>query len=595
MTTRFDAEIALAEAQNYELEKRKQSERSTTGSRSSSVDSVVKVPFYVKNDRSDSYSSVREELDGLPQSFRVSSKRTSDPNSALGEYPDGDEAAIAEGPSESNRWPCPQASDASLGALPAEVLENILERLTLDVPPTEYKFQSRGRNEDLVACLLTSKKLYASAHRVLYRQVTFQHSYTFSKFMDQVRRDPELGILVRRLDLSHFTSLGMGRTQKLNSEIQNMTSKSLLECLKATPRIREVLLQLHVDQDVDTYVLLKLFYGLPKLEALDLCASSIANFTESFTNAVSRLNSHSSLTINLQRLCLHECSTLHSDSLELLLSRMPNITILDLHHTRVTDKALISIPHSARLTHLNVGRCPSLTADVVLDFLAHHPAASSLVWLSLSCHPSCWRLFNEDEVSALLPTLPSTLRSLNLNGAKITRDHIPALLPLTRHLEELSLAHTDLSLDNISTFFARPESSPENPSRDPTSTSSANSTWTPCTLHYLDLTGLTSLTQPALISRSNALLSDRSLPLEVIEVSAKIKTSLSKAKNTNEILGWGVKEVGRRSWYVRQQIGANADTGAREWKMGSRWWGMRKVPVAWSEVGGLFSHYMYKT
>jgi hypothetical protein len=34
-----------------------------------------------------------------------------------------------------------------------------------------------------------------------------------------------------------------------------------------------------------------------------------------------------------------------------------------------------------------------------------------------------------------LPNLPDTLRSLNLGGAKVTSDHVPHLVPLTKHLE----------------------------------------------------------------------------------------------------------------------------------------------------------------
>jgi len=36
------------------------------------------------------------------------------------------------------------------------------------------------------------------------------------------------------------------------------------------------------------------------------------------------------------------------------------------------------------------------------------------------------------------------------------------------------------------------------------------------------------------------------------------------------------------------------DDGAREWKWGATYWGMRKIPVARQEVGGMYGHYMFK-
>ena len=36
------------------------------------------------------------------------------------------------------------------------------------------------------------------------------------------------------------------------------------------------------------------------------------------------------------------------------------------------------------------------------------------------------------------------------------------------------------------------------------------------------------------------------------------------------------------------------DSGRRAWKMGAAGWGMRKIPVACGDVGGLYGHYMFK-
>lgn len=393
---------------------------------------------------------------------------------------------------------------------------------------------------------------------------------------------------MRRLDLSHFTSVGLGRTRQMNTEIQNLTSRTLLKCLEYTPAIQEVLLQEHLDDDIDEKVLSKLFFGLPKLRAVDFCGASSPAFKEAFSSTVLNLSNSPQMVLKIRRLGLHACFTVPSSAFETLLPHMPYLTHLDVAHTHITDKALMLIPASARLTHLNLGRCTQISGNGVVNFLATHPSASSMVYLNLNCHIARYRLLCESDVDRLLPTLPSTLRSLNLNGAKVCASHIPALLPLTKHLEELGIAFAELSLRDISSLFY-PPSTPASPSQ-------AVPPWTPSTLHYIDLTGILSITQSTLFSSTCALLSPSTSPLEVLELGDKAISSLNKYKSTNKRLGWVVKELGRRGWYVREQQGQQGYLGGkRAWKMGAMWWGMRKVPVAWGEVGGLYGHYMFKS
>lgn len=81
-----------------------------------------------------------------------------------------------------------------------------------------------------------------------------------------------------------------------------------------------------------------------------------------------------------------------------------------------------------------------------------------------------------------------------------------------------------------------------------------------------------------------------------------------------ERVGWCVREAGRRAWLVRIRDGKSGegnggkgeteggeevkgdkvDDGSRSWKWGACYWGMRKVPVARAEVGGMYGHYMFK-
>ena len=446
---------------------------------------------------------------------------------------------------------------------------------------------------DLISCLRTSSRLHYATLGILYKHVTVSHPRIFYKFLNHISRFPELGTMVRRLDLSHFTSLGLGRTQAQSNQIQHFTSETFRECLALIPNTREILLQEHIDQDIDSAVLEELFYGMPSLKALDFCASSKSSFVRSFSSALQRIDSWPTSVINIQNLSLHECSTIPGSDLEVFLSRLPQLRILDVHHTRITDEALRSIPITAQLTHLNLGRCTNITGSGVVDFISRHPSASSLVCLNLSCDLSWHRLLWEEHVTQLLPVLPTTLLSLNLNGAQIGKPHLNLMRSLTKHLEELSIAYADLNITDISSFFV-----PPTPLDSTNKTSNGGDVWIPSSLHYLDLTGISSITQSVLSSQGSKILGRDSFPLEVIEFGQKMIESQRKAINTNKKFGWVVKDLGRRGWYVREPSAVakrNAHgQGLREWKMGCRWWGMRKMPVAWGEVGGLYGHYMYK-
>ncbi|KAL8693058.1 MAG: hypothetical protein Q9224_003829, partial [Gallowayella concinna] len=226
--------------------------------------------------------------------------------------------------------------------LPVEVLDEIVAQLALDSPPSGYA----PRNVDLINCLLTSRTVHVATINTLYSNITIPHSSIFFKFLTHVSEYPGLGTIVKRLDLSHFTSIGLGRSRQVNSEVQNMTSKTLLKCLELTPAIQEVLLQENLDDDIDENVLCKLFFGLSKLRAVDFCASSSKPFAESFTSAITTLID-SPMNLGIRRLSLHECFTLPSSVFEILLPRLPQLTHLDVSHTRITDNALASIPESA--------------------------------------------------------------------------------------------------------------------------------------------------------------------------------------------------------------------------------------------------------
>lgn len=483
-------------------------------------------------------------------------------------------------------------------------LDIIISDLALDIPPNGYT----PRNVDLVSCLLTSRTMHAATLSVLYRNMTFPHSVIFSKALNHMSSYPALGTLVRRLDFSHFTSVGLGRTKQMNAEIQNLTSRTLLQMLELLPNLKECLLQEHLEGDISVDVVRKLFYGLPNLQAVDFCGCSTQSFSQIFQEALTAGPALPLTLPNLKRVSLHECSSIPAPMFDLLLSRLVNLTHLDLTHTQVNDSALFAIPETASITHLSLSRCTRLRPSALVEFLSSHPAVSgSLVFLNLLTDATRFRLLEADDVADLLPKLPSTLRSLNLGGARVTSEHVPLLIPLTKHLEELGLSSAELTVKDINQFFTRTREPAPEATEVTEATEESNETKSeadsepipPSTLCYLDLAKVTQMTIGSIFNLNQChLLAEQSYPLQVIEFSEKLINPLrERAKTQRASVGWTDRELGRRGWYVRDPASmpnTPVDDGARSWKVGARWWGMRKIPVAVGDVGGIYGHYMFK-
>lgn len=483
----------------------------------------------------------------------------------------------------------PSANDpgqAAIERLPVEILSDIIGLLVLDIPPNSLT----KRNIDLMSLLLTSKKIHGATLASLYRQVTIPHSIIFKKFLNHVAAHPALGTLVRRFDFCHFNPGVVFVTASERSLAQNLTASTLLRALDLTPHLQEFLAQEHIDGDLDVHVLRKLFFGLDRMVALDFCGCSSTSFRTAFTDAMTVQEWQGDL--NLKRLSLHKCTTLPSSVFETLLPRLPHLTHLDVAGTRITDAALMLIPHTARITHLNLAKCNNLSADAIIEFLTTHPAVAHpdpqapghLTWLSLSTDASTHETFDENAITRLLPILPTSLKSLSLKGSRMSTSHIPALLQLTKHLEELALGR-GLSLTDMNRLFV-----PDTPSQDDPDAMEVDS-WEPHNLRFLDLSDLWS-TELNLVTLYNpadcALLTRLTEPLEVLEVSADVARRLQDGPIKRQ--GWHRSEAGSRTWIVRD----SANPGEpRSWKMGAESWGMRKLPVARADVGGMYGSYMF--
>ncbi len=489
---------------------------------------------------------------------------------------------------DENDETCSQSSDFSpqeqrvsyLENMPEEILEMIFSCITVDHTADPYA----RPHVDLASCALTSKKLHAPAVRVMYRHVSIPQSRAFSKLMRSINNDKQLGEMVQWLDFSHYSNMGFGRARTTRNQTPYLTPETLAACLDLVPNLQALMVHEHVDDELDANVLSKLF-SMPLLQALDLCACSSRPFTEALTSVTSRFTGPG-LFPNLQRLSLHECTTLQAPVFESLLPRLSKLTHLDVAHTLISDAALLSIPPTARITHLNLERCTRLTGSAVIRFLTTHPAVKdSIVYLNLAADASRHQLLSEDHVRKLLACLPATLRSLNLGGARVNASHVPALKRLSTHVEELGLRGADLSLGSDVKVLL-------------TAGDKAGDTATSCcsTIRYLDLSGIKSVSQMSLSYSPSSILGSDTLPLEVIEVGIEVLQELKRRNTHVKKPDWVVKELGRRGWYVRQPLedGVVVDDGSRPWKMGARWWGMRKIPVVEQDVGGMYGYFMFK-
>lgn len=381
------------------------------------------------------------------------------------------------------------------------IIDSIFEDLILDIPPNGAAL----RNIDLVSLLLTSKTVHFVTLPTIYKNITIPHSTIFGKFLMQITSHPSLGELVRRMDFSHFNPTADGSTVRERASRQNLTQETLMKALKLTPHLQEFLTQEYVDTEIDNKVLFMLLAELHGLVSLDFCGCSSLRFRDAFLNVVCYQPKPLPSQLSITRLSLHECIILPFDVFEILLPRLTNLTHLDVAHTRIKSHALHLIPETARLTHLNLARCSNLDGADVVKFLTKHPACKSIIYLNLFVEAKSSELFDIQQLERLVPSLPSTLKSLNIKGSKMSTKIVKLLLPFTKHLEELGLGR-NLDVHEIMEFFATSEVAT-------------------CNLRYIDISDISARGTTVADLTNSQLLRPWSIPLEVIELEDSVATA----------------------------------------------------------------------
>ncbi|KAK7998727.1 hypothetical protein PG991_015206 [Apiospora marii] len=280
----------------------------------------------------------------------------------------------------------------------------IIDLLVLDVPSQWHLCSQCGLDVTAVGF----QDLYTATLHALYRKITIPIRGLFRKFLAHVSQNQELGTI------------------------------TLLQCLEYTPYLREFLAQEHIDDEINEDVLRKLFLDLPRLQAVDFTGCSSNNFKAAMS-AIPKFELPVSLAIT--RLSLHKCINLPSAVFESLMPTLATQRTWTLPAPASQMKPLLCTVESRGGVGVS----------------GHTPRSQwLLVFLSVASDARSHQLLDVEDVTRLLPILPSTLRLLSLKGSKMDDSHIDLLRPLTKHLEELALVGLE-KLTDIDRLFVPDE------------------------------------------------------------------------------------------------------------------------------------------
>lgn len=355
-------------------------------------------------------------------------------------------------------------------SLPMEILYQIVEIVYYDETTSSIPANLEKFLKTIPVLLKTFNQL---AMRFLYKYAIFTRPHSFDKFLHNILNQPDLGVYVEFLDFQTFTSIGLGRTGRMNQEIQMVTSQTIELALRMCPNLIEFMASENIQDDMDVTVLLMLFNGLPKIQALDFCGASLRALAMAFNQLEitghditdSDIMSDSALTIslkksslnNLFKISFHDCSNLAPSVFEKLLPHFTHLRRLDLNHTSITSSILLShLPHSCRLTHLSLGRCSKLTTKDLIIFLEKHPAVAldSLEWLNIQIDSNVVSPLSDVYLHYVLNhLLASNLKYLNLGGLPVNSRILKLIRSKFECLESLTISHSTVDITDLETYM----------------------------------------------------------------------------------------------------------------------------------------------
>lgn len=438
-------------------------------------------------------------------------------------------------------------------SLPLEILYQIIEIVYYDDNTTSINSNLENFSKTIPLLL---KAINTISLRFLYKYANFNRPHSFDKFLQNLVKYPTLGQFVEFMDFQIFTSIGLGRTGRMNQEIQMVTSKTILQALELTPNLIEFLASENIQDDLDEHVLNYLFNNSPKLQALDFCGASSESFVSAFqkliiNDPINELDDDevvvkSSLE-NLFKISFHDCSNLTPDVFIKILPHLSNLRRLDLTHTSITSTILNTyLPHSIELTHISLAKCSKLTTKDLINFLTNHPSVCNnlLTWLNLQIDSNMVSPLNEVYLYYTLKHLKAeNLRYLNLGGLPLNEKILRLIKVSFPRLESLSLSHSSIELNDVSEYLNENKN-----------------------IRYLDITGCKKITRWNL---THILKANYDSPLTAIEFDYKLLFELTtgefmkilplQSSNMN-LLSYETKEPeiwkfydneGRRSWIYK--------------------------------------------
>lgn len=380
----------------------------------------------------------------------------------------------------------PDQHFSPLLSLPLEILYKIIEIVYYD----DYTNSINSNLEQFSKTVpLLSRKLNQLSLRFLYKYAVFNRPHAFDKFLKNLINQPDIGKYVEFMDFQTFTSVGLGRTGRMNQEIQMVTSKTISQALSLNPNLVEFLASENIQDDMNVEVLDYLFNKLPKIQALDFCGASSESFARAFQELQidepnEEMNMHGEYTVstsldNLFKISFHDCSNIPASVFEKVLPHLKNLRRLDLNHTSITSTILFnSVPSTAVLSHLSLARCSKLTTKDLINFLVNHPAVvnNSLKWLNLQIDSNVVSPLSDVYLLYTVKHLKaSNLKYLNLGGMPVNGRVLHTIKKNFVHLESLSISHSSVSLEDIHDYLE------------------GNTT-----LKYLDISGVKSVTRVGL-------------------------------------------------------------------------------------------------
>lgn len=449
--------------------------------------------------------------------------------------------------------------------LPVELQLLVLDQL--------YFLDSDNSHRSLTNGTLVCRAYHAHLQPKIYHTLSVSSPQRYNRLLQQLYNMK----LVKRLDLSAYTTMGSGWTDAKAKTVVNAESLALL--IRSCSQLETLLLGDDFGNIIDGSVLSSIF-SRPKLCGLDMVACSSPMFAKSMavtmgklqtaSNQVSEsdeprayssgtdpsvpqhLDDDSSISVDptkslcsspsssrrgswdvacssaittddvvilptsLDNLSLHMCSSLSESSVLVpLLSSMSALKKVDLSHTKVTTSTLWNIVPNA-LTELSLRYCRGLTCcNAGLPYLLAR--FQRLTYLNLAMDPNLGgSRFCESCLTQMMSNITPQLKSLDISGSlELNDDHLDAI-PQNHQLEKLSLAHCrGITLEAVLRLIKR---SPK--------------------LSYINVAGVTSveMTLP-----SNKLLECQSLA--VTEISDQVCNVLPST-----VGGWQKSRYGRRCY-----------------------------------------------